>query len=123
MPPSPCPSPAQPLISCGLPGSEPTLQLGMRQKYLRVALNHGVFLEEPGSEGLAFFFCLWNVVYLEQKEWGGLHAPCPPKTPAYGMHRCWLSLHAGDNGTWAQGGSDVRATLGRPRGTRAPALL
>lgn len=49
------------------PGPQPTLQLGMRQKHLRALLEHGLFLEELGSEGFAFF-CLWNTVYLEQKD-------------------------------------------------------
>lgn len=48
-------------------GPQPTLQLGMRQKHLRALLKHGLFLEELGSEGFEFF-CLWNTVYLEQKD-------------------------------------------------------
>lgn len=46
----PHPAPSQPP-----PIPEPTLQLGMCQKHLRAGLKHGVFLEEPGSEGFAFF--------------------------------------------------------------------
>lgn len=38
------------------PSSKPTLQLGMHQKHLRAVFKHGVFLEELGSEGFAFFF-------------------------------------------------------------------
>lgn len=58
---APSPAPSSPL------DPQPTLQLGMCQKHLRSLLKYRLFLEELGFEGFAFF-CLWNTVYLEQKD-------------------------------------------------------
>lgn len=95
---------APPLAPSSPPSPEPTLQLGMRQKHLRALLKHGLFLEEPGSEGFAFF-CLWNTVYLEQKDREGrqtAHAPhvalkCHPLGCAHAgcPHGCWGLGHQG----------------------------
>lgn len=59
------------------PDPQPTLQLGMCQKHLWSLLKYRLFLEELGFEGFAFF-CLWNTVYLEQKDEEGQQAACMP---------------------------------------------
>lgn len=88
-----CMAPAAPsLAPSSPPCPEPTLQLGMRQKHLRALLKCGLFLEEPGSEGFAFF-CLWNTVYLEQKDGEGWRAALRhPEMPPYGLCLCQVSL-------------------------------
>lgn len=74
--------PSQPLISRSPPGPEPTLQLGMRQKHLRAVLEHGVFLEEPGSEGFAFFLPAEYGLFRAEAAGQPAGPVCPPKRPS-----------------------------------------